>query len=326
MGKKTRIKNTTESLSFLTSLYDNVATYQDYLDRMTKICLSMFEWENLPDSMDERYLERCLFFSGKAALLKDENYGFINTMASDNGYINIYGLPTKLNCYSDSNVFQSYRERYSGLIKDVDDVNKYAVLVMNNWNCVPTSFTIQLFAERLTQAQLVCDVNINAQKTPIILLGSEEQKLTLENMYSEYDGSKPIIYGDPDLITNEAFKALKVDAPYVADKVTAYKKEIWNEFLSFIGVNTIDVEKKERLISGESNANNEFINLNLESYLEPRKKACDEFNKLFGLTGDKAIKVRVRSDLMNLIKANESIVTDYQDDGVINGSEVDNNG
>ena len=325
MGRKikTDVKN---SLGFLTSLYDNVATYQDYLDRMTKICLSMFEWENLPDSMDARYLERCLFFNGKAALLKDENYGFINTMAADNGYINIYGLPTKLNCYAASNVFQSYRERYSGLIKDVDDVNKYAVLVMNNWNCVPTSFTIQLFAERLTQAQLVCDVNINAQKTPIILLGSEEQKLTLENMYSEYDGSKPIIYGDPDLITNEAFKALKVDAPFVADKVTEYKKEIWNEFLSFIGVNTIDVEKKERLISGESNANNEFINLNLESYLEPRKKACDEFNKLFGLTGDKAIKVRVRSDLLNLIKANESIVTDYQDDGLINGSEVDNNG
>lgn len=325
MGRKikTDVKN---SLGFLTSLYDNVATYQDYLDRMTKICLSMFEWENLPDSMDARYLERCLFFNGKAALLHDETFGFINTNAADNGYINIYGLPTKLNCYAASNVFQSYRDKYSGLIKDVDDVDKYAVLVMNNWNCVPTAFTIQLFAERLTQAQLVCDVNINAQKTPIILLGSEEQKLTLENMYSEYDGSKPIIYGDPDLITNEAFKALKVDAPYVADKVTAYKKEIWNEFLSFIGVNTIDVEKKERLISGESNANNEFINLNLESYLEPRKKACDEFNKLFGLTGDKAIKVRVRSDLMNLIKANESIVTDYQDDGVINGSEVDNNG
>ena len=100
---------------------------------------------------------------------------------------------------------------------------------------------------------------------------------------------------------------------------------VWNEFLSFIGVNTIDVEKKERLISGESSANNEFINLNLESYLEPRKKACEEFNKLFGLTGDKAIKVRLRSDLNNIIKSTESIVNDYKDDGVLNGSEVDSN-
>ena len=320
MSKKIK-NNVKNSLGFLTSLYDNVATYQDYLDRMTKICLSMFEWVNLPDSMDSRYLEECLFFDGQAALLKDDTFGFINTHVSDNGYINIYGLPTKLNCYSDSNVFQSYREKYSGLIKNPEDTSNYAILVMNNWRRVPTAATIQLFAERLTQAQLVCDVNINAQKTPIILLGDDKQKLTLENLYSQYDGSKPIIYGDKDLITNEAFKAINTQAPFVANDIVAYKKEIWNEFLSFIGVNTIDVEKKERLISGESNANNEFINLNLESYLEPRKRACEEFNKLYGTN----ISVRLRSDLNNLIKQNESIVSDYMDDGVINGSDGDLN-
>lgn len=320
MSKKIK-NNVKNSLGFLTSLYDNVATYQDYLDRMTKICLSMFEWVNLPDSMDSRYLEECLFFDGQAALLKDDTFGFINTHVSDNGYINIYGLPTKLNCYSDSNVFQSYREKYSGLIKNPEDTSNYAILVMNNWRRVPTAATIQLFAERLTQAQLVCDVNINAQKTPIILLGDDKQKLTLENLYSQYDGSKPIIYGDKDLITNEAFKAINTQAPFVANDIVAYKKEIWNEFLSFIGVNTIDVEKKERLISGESSANNEFINLNLESYLEPRKKACEEFNKLYGTN----ISVRLRSDLNNLIKQNESIVSDYMDDGIINGSDGDLN-
>ncbi len=322
MGK--RIKNDVKnSLGFMCSLYDNVATYNDYLDRMTKICLSIFEWVNLPDTMDQRYLERSLFFNGQAVLLYDENYGFINTNTSDNGYINIYGLPTQLNCYSDSNVFQSNRTRYSGLIKNPEEKSDYAVLVMNNWNRVPTAYTIQLFAERLTQAQLVCDVNINAQKTPIILLGDDKQKVTLENLYSQYDGSKPIIYGDKDLITNEAFKAIKTDAPFVANDIKTYQQKIWNEFLSFIGVNNIEVEKKERLISGESSANNEFINLNLESYLEPRKKACDEFNKLFGLEGDKKISVRVRSDLLNIIKSNESIVSDYKDDGLVNGSEVE---
>lgn len=321
-----RIKNDVKnSLGFMCSLYDNVATYNDYLDRMTKICLSIFEWVNLPDTMDQRYLERSLFFNGQAVLLYDDTLGFINTNTSDNGYLNIYGLPTQLNCYSDSNVFQSYRTRYSGLIKNPEDKSNYAILVMNNWNRVPTAYTIQLFAERLTQAQLVCDVNINAQKTPIILLGDDKQKLTLENLYSQYDGSKPIIYGDKDLITNEAFKAIKTDAPFVANDIKTYQQKIWNEFLSFIGVNNIEVEKKERLISGESNANNEFINLNLESYLEPRKKACDEFNKLFGLEGDKKISVRVRSDLLNIIKSNESIVSDYKDDGVVNGSEVDSN-
>ena len=146
-------------------------------------------------------------------------------------------------------------------------------------------------------------------------------------MYEQYDGNKPLILGDPDIVTNEAFKVIKTDSPYIVDKLQNYKKEIWNEFLTFIGVNNIDVEKHERLISGESEANNEVINLNLQSYLEPRKKACEEFNKLFGTN----ISVKLRSDLNNLIKLNESIVDNYaspdlQDDGVPNGSGGVKNG
>ena len=78
----------------------NSQTYVDYLERMKKIALSMFEWVNLPDTMNSRYLEMCLYYKGQAALLYDEDYGFINTQAADSGYINIYGLPTKLNCFS----------------------------------------------------------------------------------------------------------------------------------------------------------------------------------------------------------------------------------
>ena len=226
-----RIRNKIEPLDFVTCMYDNFETYQDYLDRMTKICLSIFEWENLPETMDARYIERCLFFDGKAALLNSEEYGAINTRACTNGYINIYGLPSALNCYTEGNVYRSDRKVFNGLVDMSDEnfnVNDYAVLVLNQYNdydMKPTAFTIRLFAERLYLAQRVCDININAQKTPIILLGSDKQKLTLENLYAEYDGNKPIIYGDKDIITNEAFKAIKVDAPYVADKVTEYKKQ-----------------------------------------------------------------------------------------------------
>ena len=316
MSKKMKIKNDTfNSLDFVVSAYDSFDTYWDYLNRMTKICLSLFEYENLPESMDQRYLERCLFFDGKAAMLETPEYGYINTRACTNGYINIYGLPTKLNCYTDGQVFRADRDVYSG-IADNEDKDKYCIYVRNNWDSVPTAATIQLFAKRLCDVQRVIDINVKAQKTPIMLLGTDKQKLTLENLYAEYDGDKPIIYGDKDIVSNEVFKAIKTDAPYVVDKLQNYKKEIWNEFLSFIGVNNIDTEKKERLISGEAIANNEYINLNLQSYLVPRQKACEEFNRLYGTN----VKVKLRSDIANLIKLNESVVADYVDDGMLNGS------
>ena len=297
---------------FFDSLYLNDSTYIDYLERMKKICLSMFEWVNLPSSMDSRFLEKTLFYEGQASLLYDEKYGYINTKCADGGYLNIYELPTKLHCYSmqysaDRNVYEGFKE---------ENPNNQCVLVMNNWERIPTLNTIELFAYRLYLAQRSCDVNVMATRTPVLILGTEKQKLTMENLYNKYDGNQPFIFGDKDIISNDMLKAINTQAPYVTDKLSEYKKEIWNEFLSFIGVNNIDVEKKERLITGESSANNEVINLNLQSYLAPRKEACKKFNELFGLTGENAIDVRIRSDLFNIIKQEESIITDYNNNGI----------
>lgn len=308
-----------KDVQFFDSLYLNDSTYLDYLERMKKICLSMFEWVNLPTSMDSRFLEKTLFYEGKASLLYDEEFGYINTKCADGGYLNIYDLPTNLHCYSQQ--YSSDRLVYSGFKEDNEKPTKQCVLVMNNWERIPTASTIELFAYRLYLAQRSCDVNITAQRTPILILGTEKQKLTMENLYNKYNGNQPFIFGDKDIISNDMLKAINTQAPYVADKLSEYKKEIWNEFLTFIGVNNIDVEKKERLISGESNSNNECINLNLQSYLAPRKEACKKFNELFGLTGENAIDVRVRSDLFNVIKSEESIITDYNNNGIVDTVE-----
>ena len=85
------------------------------------------------------------------------------------------------------------------------------------------------------------------------------------------------------------------------------KEEIWNEYLTFLGINNLEVSKKDRLVASEATTNNEVINLNLMSFLVPRQKAAKQFNELFGTN----ISVRVRSDLTNTIKRMESIVNDF---------------
>lgn len=300
---------------FTDSLELNDATYLDYLNRFRRIALSMFEWVNLPKSMNSRYLELSLYYNGKAALLKTRKYGFINTKCAGTGYVNIYGLPTKLNCYSYN--FNEQRELYIGLNpldSEEDKENKEykeCILVQNNWEALPTVSSMELFAWRLYQASRVCDVNIEAQKTPVLLVADETQRLFLENLYQQYNGNQPFIFGDKDQLGEKTIRSINTQAPYVADKITEYKKEIWNEALTFLGVNNIMLEKKERLVTDEANSNNELINLNLESFLAPRLEACKKFNEKFGLTGtDKEISVRVRSDLYNIIKREMSTTTE----------------
>ena len=301
-----------KDLRFLDSALMNSETYFDYVERFKKICLSMFEWVNLPESMNARYLEECLYYKGQASLLKDELYGFINTQCASNGYLNIYGLPSSLNCYSYQ--YNSIRNLYTGLDGAED---KDCVLVMNNWERIPTAATIELFAQRLSEAELTCQINIKAQKTPVLIVVDENQRLMMENLYAQYDGNKPFIMGDKNQLSADSIRSINTGAPFIADKIMEYKKQIWNEALTFLGVNTLQTEKKERLITDEASSNNELINLNLQSMLVPRQEACKQFNKLFGLEGtDKEISVRLRSDLYNIIKNEESVITDFNNNGI----------
>ena len=318
MGKNKKAQFRTNSFDFVDSLMIDNRTFIDYLERFKRICLSLFEWENLPSSMNERYLEECLFYLGQACLLYDENYGYINTRCSDNGQLNIYGLPTKLNCYSYT--YQTYRNLYVGLPpkEELEKAQKeQAILVMNTKERIPTLATMELFAYRLYEAEMTAMTNIKAQKTPVLILCDNEQRLTMENLYSQYDGNKPVIFGDKNQLPEGKIKAINTEAPFIADKIMEYKKQIWNEALTFLGVNTLSLEKKERMITDEASSNNELINLNLQAFLVPRQEACKMFNELFGLTGtDKEIKVKIRSDLYNTIKNELSSVKEFEESEV----------
>lgn len=298
-----RFKKTPPKSEFRDAVLLNDASYFDYLDRMRKIALSMFEWQNLPDSMNARYLELTLFYKGQAGMLYDENYGFINTQATDGGYINIYGLPTRIQCYS-----YRYNEMRDLYVPDSNQPkDKEAILVLNNYDRTPTATSLQLFAYRLAEAQRTADVNIKAQRTPILLTTDQRQEFSMKKLYEQYDGNTPVIYADKNSGLNpDAIRAIKTDAPFIANDILLYKQAIWNECLSYLGISNLD-EKRERLISNEVDSNNELINMNLQSFLIPRKKACEEFNQKFGTN----IDVKVRSDLYNIIKQYESITSEY---------------
>jgi hypothetical protein len=215
----------------------------------------------------------------------------------------MYNKPIALHCYSHQ-VSHDREVYYGGENKGKD--GEKCIFVQNDWECIPTADTLELFALRMYEAERACDVNIKQQKHPGLLLCEDSQRLTLKNVYDQVDGNEPVIFGVKNLMDYNKIQFFNTGAPYVADKLNEYKTVIWNEFLTFIGVNNL-TEKKERMIDAETNTNNELVNLNLQSYLAPRKIACKLFNEKYG----KNIDVKVRSDLFNIIKQQESIISGY---------------
>ena len=310
MAKNRKPVLKTSNSQFIENNVLNDVTFDFYLRSFKKLCLSMFEWVNLPKGMDSRFLEEVLYYNGLATLLYDETFGFINTASTPSGNLNIYGLPTKINCFSYG--FSSIRNLYTGLANEEAKKND-CILVLNCQDRESTFSSMEIFAYRMYKAERSSDININSTKSPIVIMASDKTKLSMINAYAQYDGNQPVIVGKKGQFDINDITSIDTKADFIADKLQDYKKGIWNELLTFLGINNLN-EKKERMVSDETNQNNEVINLNLQSFLIPRKEACKQFNELFNLTGENEISVRVRSDLHNTIKEMESIVSDYTEE------------
>lgn len=253
------------------SKYNNV-TFMQYYRRFVELAVSMFEWKNLPDTIDERYLELILFTYGSALWFRDEEIGDLALKYTMNNAFNIYRIPTGRRAIAD-NGYNAQRT--------IDD----SVIIWNNMLHTSSQPEIEYFAYRLYNIDRTIDVNVNAQKTPILIKGSEHDLLMLKNLYLKYDGNQPVIFGDKEMSPNP-LQVLKTDAPFVSGQLYDLKEKIFNECLTYLGISNVTFQKRERMLSTEVDYGQGAVMANRYSRLIARKKAAEQINTMFGLNID----------------------------------------
>lgn len=280
MGKNNR-NNRWESAKL------NNYTYNQYYNRLTELAINMYEWKNLPDSVDERFLELTLFSDGMAVFFIDPVLGHLCLQCKIGGALDVYRIPIRRTAYATNGY---------NMPLTADD----SVIIFNNYLHTNSLLDIEMYARRLYNIERAIDVNVNAQKTPMIIRGTENQRLTLKNLYMQYDGNEPFIFGDKELDL-ESIKVLKTDAPYVADKLNVLKRQIWNEALTYLGIENSNTEKKERLVSDEITSNLGGVEAQRFTRLNARRQAAAKINKMFNLN----IEVDFREEVNPLTRKEE---------------------
>lgn len=291
-------KNETNLAMFL-----NNVTYNDYYDRLKLIAISLFNWDGLEEVAgvgSNRFLELCLFNNGRAVFVKDPKLGFLAVNGNPSDKLNVYQLPEKVQAWS-----IGYTRQF-----DFDEV----VYIMNNELMKPTRATVELFAYRLYETERTIDVNLKAQKTPVLIEGDKKTMLTLKNAYMQYDGNIPFIFGSKTFEIGSKLNALKTDAPYLIDKLELHKHEIWNECLTYLGIDNANTDKKERLITDEVESNNEIIKYYLNCFYKTRKKACEEINNKF-FNGEEKIKISLNNEILDLLNIENNDIINYSNGG-----------
>ena len=247
----------------------NNRTYLQYYNRLTELATSMFEWKNLPETVDPRYLEMCLFSDGMCVFFNDEVLGFLALQVAIGGQLNVYRIPIDRRAYASNGYQMNLTEENS-------------VIIFNNYLRTNSMLDVEMFSKRLYNLDRAIDVNANAQKTPILIQCDESQRMTMKNLYKQYEGNEPFIFGSKALDVN-GLKVLQTGAPYVADKLYELKVQYWNEALTYLGISNINTTKKERMITDEVTRNQGGVVASRYSRLESRRQACRQINNMFGL-------------------------------------------
>lgn len=281
--------------------YLNNRTYIHYYNRLTELAISMFKWTGLPDSVDPRFLELTLFSDGMAVFFKDDvmdKYLALQTMIGGN--LDVYGIPKIRKAYASN----GYNMR-------LDENN--SVIIFNNMLHTNCLVDIELFAQKLYECDRTMLVNIKAQKTPVMITCDENQRLTMKNLYAQYEGNEPFIFGNKD-IDMKKVQALTTGAPYISDKLYETKTQIWNEAMTYLGISNISIIKKERMITDEVSRNMGSTVASRYTRLEMRKQACKQINAMFGLNVD----VEYRADVQ--------AYTNEDMGKYVNETDIDNGG
>ena len=278
----------------------NDRTMIDYIDRLKMLSVSLFTWKGLDDIAGtgaSRFLELSLYEDGKGVFVKDDELGYMALKVNPSDKLNVYMLPVKVICWS-----IGYNKQYA-----FDDV----VYIMNNELQKPTREFMELFAYRLYETERTIDINLQAQKTPVLIEGDTKTILTLKNVYMQYSGNTPFIFGNKQFDISNKLNVLKTDAPYIVDKLDVHKHQIFNDALTVLGIDNANTDKKERLITNEVESNEELIKYYLNCYYKTRKKACDEINEKFGLN----IDIELNKDVIDLLKITDNDIINYEDRG-----------
>jgi len=287
-------KNKRDSDAIIT----NNIVFGHYYHRLKELALSMFEWINLPDSVDSRFMEDCLFRDGFCAFFKDEVMGYLCLKTMIGGELDVYNIPTSRTVYASNG--------YNRILNKDN-----SILIFNNMIHTNSVTDIKMFARRLYECDRTIDVNVKAQKTPVMITCDETQRLTMKNLYAQYEGNEPFIFGGKDLDLKKV-QALTTGAPYVADKVHETKMQIWNEAMTYLGISNVSMIKRERLITDEVSRNMGAVVMSRYSRLNERKEACKKINTMFGLN----IDVEYRRDIQAY--DNEELAPTTMEEGNVN--------
>lgn len=232
------------------------------------IALNVYKWEGLPAGVESRYIEQALYQNGQAFFFDDPKLGLLCLPCHQLG-VNVYGDATHV---------QVTGHGYSKQLHV-----KEGVRILNNDTAIPTHAHVSHYSDKLAEIENIMNQNLRQQRFPYIILGNKRTEFSIKAMLRSVFQGEEAVMVDKEMFTDAkpSLQVINTDTPYLLDKLQTQKECYEKELLTFLGINST-VEKRERLLVDEANANNAYIEMSLDLGLKQRQLAAERINEMYG--------------------------------------------
>lgn len=256
--------------------------------RLMAIYTNLIEWiyPTGDDAKADRWrlfvpqvFERYLMTTNAAATYWEERFeSYISTKITSAGNLDINGYPLVYECIGVNYTRRMRRDDIAycynttaGSASGVDNVYYFDILkIIRHYARLMANIDVGIYNE-----------TENTKHPAVISIGDSKMLKSVKEAWRQASDGEPVIFADKELISGMSTQLFPLPTEtHFADKHAA-KRVIVNEFLSTIGVNSLDFEKSERMITAEADAGREATTLCAVNLIAPREQFCERFARLY---------------------------------------------
>lgn len=279
MMYKGMIKNISKANSYFDSADMNIRNYQTYYtEYFLRMITNRFDWTGFPMSIDTQFIEDKLATRGYVGVYFDDEKGLIVSSGVVNGQ-DLYGNPINFRPLTPNMLEINSRKRKVVSYSDMADKDG-VVLIKNNNFSSPSTDWLNMYTKKMADIEQSIEINRKQLMTPYFFVANDDNINLLKTVYAEIEKGVPVIYL-PEQKSNtgtypqiqDRIQKMDVTSPYIIDKLNDELTRLEHQVLTISGIDSLAVNKKERLVTSEADSNKEKTLSNLNVELQSRRKA-----------------------------------------------------
>lgn len=270
---------TAKNIDKLYDVADVNTGFKYWFWKLLNICISMFDYENLPPMLPQREIESNLILTNHCVVFQDEKNQLITASTNVYGF-DVYYNPTEA-------VYANPMLKFKKLTIGMNCEIIYNNNLKDNINYIPSDGGLKSFIFRYSRmlADIESTINIytvNSRLTSYPVASNDKVMQSIKSFFRQVKSGRNAVISDDAII--QEFRNVDINRVSMKDGINDLliaRDKILEQFYRDIGVRMYN-PKKAQVTEDEIEVNNQLLLISKDDMLKQREDGVNRINDMFG--------------------------------------------